>query len=87
MGGANEILTDKTGTLTQNRMTVTELYTEASSHTTLAKLSLNTQELILNSCAVNSNSHIIIDDKTRQEKRIGNQTECALLDFVNGSLA
>ncbi len=28
MGGANEILTDKTGTLTKNRMTVTEIYTE-----------------------------------------------------------
>lgn len=28
MGGANEILTDKTGTLTQNRMTVVQLYSE-----------------------------------------------------------
>jgi Ca2+ transporting ATPase len=28
MGGANEILTDKTGTLTQNKMTVIQLYTE-----------------------------------------------------------
>lgn len=35
---------------------------------------------------MNSNSHIIIDDKTFHEKRIGNQTECALLDFVNKSL-
>lgn len=28
MGGANEILTDKTGTLTLNKMTVTQLYVE-----------------------------------------------------------
>jgi P-type E1-E2 ATPase len=27
MGGANEILSDKTGTLTQNKMTVKEFYT------------------------------------------------------------
>ena len=28
MGGANEILTDKTGTLTQNRMTVVQIYAQ-----------------------------------------------------------
>ena len=28
MGGANEILTDKTGTLTENRMTVVKLFSE-----------------------------------------------------------
>lgn len=71
MGGANEILTDKTGTLTKNRMTVTELYSEQASHSNLTKVSLNTQELILACCAANSNSHIIIDDKG-MDKRIGN---------------
>ena len=34
----------------------------------------------------NSNSHIILDPVTFEEKRIGNQTECALLEFVNRSL-
>lgn len=33
MGGANEILTDKTGTLTQNKMSVVKLYTEGKIHT------------------------------------------------------
>ena len=28
MGGANEICTDKTGTLTENRMTITQFYSE-----------------------------------------------------------
>lgn len=28
MGGANEVLTDKTGTLTQNRMTVVQIFAE-----------------------------------------------------------
>jgi P-type E1-E2 ATPase len=30
MGGANNICTDKTGTLTQNQMTVTKLWAESS---------------------------------------------------------
>jgi Ca2+ transporting ATPase len=34
----------------------------------------------------NSNSHIVCEPPTYEEKRIGNQTECALLDFVNRSL-
>lgn len=86
MGGANEILTDKTGTLTENRMTVLQLYAEGSLHQTLQKVSLPTQDLILTACSVNSNSYILFDEKTKVLKRIGNQTECALLDFVNGSL-
>ena len=32
MGGANEICTDKTGTLTQNRMTIVEFYAENQMH-------------------------------------------------------
>ncbi len=36
MGGANEILTDKTGTLTTNKMTVMQFYAEQSVHTKLS---------------------------------------------------
>lgn len=32
MGGANNICTDKTGTLTQNRMSVDSLYIEENTH-------------------------------------------------------
>jgi Ca2+ transporting ATPase len=59
MGGANEILTDKTGTLTQNKMTVVQLYCENELQTSLRGLSLTTQELIVTGCALNSNSHIL----------------------------
>jgi Ca2+ transporting ATPase len=59
MGGANEILTDKTGTLTQNRMTVAQLYAEQELQTGLRSLNLSSQELILTGCSVNSNSHIL----------------------------
>lgn len=87
MGGANEILTDKTGTLTQNRMTVTTIYSEQELHTSLRTLTLPTQELILTGCSINSNSHILPPKLPNElEQRIGNQTECALLDFVNRQL-
>ena len=42
MGGANEILTDKTGTLTENRMTVVQLFSEGAFHQDLSQVSLNT---------------------------------------------
>jgi Ca2+ transporting ATPase len=49
-------------------------------------VSIDTQDLILAGCSLNSNSHLMKDDKTNEEKRVGNQTECSLLDFVNRSL-
>lgn len=47
---------------------------------------METQDLILTSCALNCNSHLMKDKNTGEEKRVGNQTECSLLDFVNRSL-
>ena len=35
MGGANEICTDKTGTLTENKMTVVEFYCENDERKTI----------------------------------------------------
>jgi P-type E1-E2 ATPase len=86
MGGANEICTDKTGTLTQNRMTIVEFFSEGQQHQTIETISVDTQQLILEGCALNNKSYIIIDEKTGEEKRIGNQTECSMLDFINRSL-
>jgi P-type E1-E2 ATPase len=42
MGGANEILTDKTGTLTQNKMTVVKFYAEGEMHTSITSVSIDT---------------------------------------------
>jgi Ca2+ transporting ATPase len=86
MGGANEILTDKTGTLTQNKMTVTQFYCEKKTLHSIEGVSIRTQQLIINACVANSTSHIVVDPKSYSEKRVGSQTECALLDFVNKSL-
>ena len=43
MGGVNEILTDKTGTLTQNKMTVTQLYSEGKFIHEIDEVSFATQ--------------------------------------------
>jgi Ca2+ transporting ATPase len=42
MGGANEICTDKTGTLTENRMTITQFFSEGESRLGLDEVSLQT---------------------------------------------
>ena len=42
MGGANEILTDKTGTLTENKMTVVQYFAEGESHQGIDTVSLST---------------------------------------------
>jgi P-type E1-E2 ATPase len=43
MGGVNEILTDKTGTLTQNKMTVIQLYSEGKFIHDIDEVSFSTQ--------------------------------------------
>lgn len=37
MGGADNICSDKTGTLTKNLMTVTKMFTEQNIHETIAR--------------------------------------------------
>jgi magnesium-transporting ATPase (P-type) len=69
-------------------MTVVQLYCEGELHTTLQDVSLMTSELVLAGCSLNSNSHLL-PPKTpgTEDQRVGNQTECALLAFVNSCLA
>lgn len=85
MGGVNEICTHKTGTLTENRLTIVQFYCEGDKHETIDKVSEKTRELILSGCTLNNYSHIIVNEKTLEERRVGNQTECSMLDFVNKS--
>nr|ABL63470.1 plasma membrane calcium ATPase [Pinctada fucata] len=87
MGNATAICSDKTGTLTTNRMTVVQSYIGGAHYkstpnfSTLAK---TFQDLIAPSVAINSGytSRIMHDPDGGLPKQIGNKTECALLGFV-----
>eukprot|EP00347_Sterkiella_histriomuscorum_P016123 403354399 len=86
MGSTVELLAGKTGILTENRMTVVRVFSEGNLHLNITRLQPKTQELIIQGCSLNSNSHILYDEQNDQELRIGNQIECAILKFVDSNL-
>nr|CAI38970.1 PMCA20 [Paramecium tetraurelia] len=82
MGGANNICSDKTGTLTENKMTVTNLYVEDTDFSKLDPKAIknSTLELLCEGICLNSMAHPQIDESGKFE-HIGNKTECALLEM------
>lgn len=81
MGGANNICTDKTGTLTQNQMTVTKFWCEGVVHESFAKdkvISDNTLVHVAHGISLNSDANPKIKPDQKFEQ-LGNKTECSLL--------
>ncbi|RZF38790.1 hypothetical protein LSTR_LSTR008160, partial [Laodelphax striatellus] len=90
MGNATAICSDKTGTLTTNRMTVVQSYIcEVLCKTTprFANIPPNVGNLLLQAISINSayTSRVMPPEEPSElPKQVGNKTECALLQFVQG---
>lgn len=88
MGNATAICSDKTGTLTMNRMTVVQAYVGDTHYRQIPKpddLPPNVLDLIVNSICINSayTSKILPPEKEGGlPRQVGNKTECGLLGFV-----
>ncbi|CAN0040176.1 unnamed protein product [Lampetra planeri] len=88
MGNATAICSDKTGTLTTNRMTVVQVYIGDVHHRGIPKpdsVASSTVETLINGIAVNCayTTKILPPDKEGGlPKQVGNKTECSLLGLV-----
>lgn len=88
MGNATSICSDKTGTLTTNRMTVVQSYINEIHYKETPrfdKLDKETRKLLLDCISINSNytSQVVPSSiPGGSVTQLGNKTECALLGFV-----
>ncbi|KAM6927315.1 plasma membrane calcium-transporting ATPase 1-like [Xenentodon cancila] len=88
MGNATAICSDKTGTLTMNRMTVVQAYIGDTHYKTIPEpdvIKPETLETLVNSISINSayTTKILPPEKEGGLPRhVGNKTECALLGLV-----
>ncbi|XP_059136770.1 plasma membrane calcium-transporting ATPase 4 isoform X3 [Peromyscus eremicus] len=88
MGNATAICSDKTGTLTMNRMTVVQAYVGGTHYRQIPSPDIfppKVLDLIVNGISINSayTSKILPPEKEGGlPRQVGNKTECALLGFV-----
>ncbi|XP_041129792.1 plasma membrane calcium-transporting ATPase 2-like isoform X2 [Polyodon spathula] len=88
MGNATAICSDKTGTLTTNRMTVVQAYVGDTHYKEIPDpdaLPAKTLDLIIYSISINSayTTKILPPDKDGGlPRQVGNKTECGLLGFI-----
>ncbi|XP_025901922.1 plasma membrane calcium-transporting ATPase 2 isoform X3 [Nothoprocta perdicaria] len=88
MGNATAICSDKTGTLTTNRMTVVQAYVGDVHYKEIPdpdSIPTKTLDLLVNAIAINSayTTKILPPEKEGGlPRQVGNKTECGLLGFV-----
>lgn len=82
MGGATTICSDKTGTLTQNKMTVVKFFMDGIDTDGEPELTSQIKELLSESIAINSNAYMTFNEKSNMPEYIGSSSECALLQML-----
>lgn len=83
MGGADQICSDKTGTLTQNKMSVVDIYIEDRISKDIEHCTTPTRDVFYMNVGFNSTAQLLTDEKDPGKVvRQGSQTECGLLDFI-----
>jgi Ca2+-transporting ATPase len=84
MGSATQLNADKTGTLTQNRMTVTDAFLGGKQYDAVppGDVSDDFAALLAESMCVNSDANLAKNEENGTVDHIGSKTECALLQLV-----
>lgn len=82
MGAATTVLTDKTGTLTLNKMTVTKAYLMDKDVTIPQAYELRNLDKLFLSENIARNTNASLNIQGDKIEHVGNRTECAMLNMV-----